>query len=198
MKRLFLTAIFLTLSCISTFAQREVGKGELSWQYSVLSREFKSVDMPNVYSIEREYLPQGFGVSVSGNLTKAVAIVGDVSYNWSNSSKFSLKSRDFIFLSGPRFYLRGDSFSVFGQVMAGVARRTDEFSNSSRFNLGQLISIKDTDFALGFGAGADITLSKRVSLRVFQLDFIPTHNNDVWLKNYRIKTGIVFRFDYFK
>jgi len=57
-------------------------------QYSVLSRELKSVDMPNVYSIEREYVPHGFGVSVSGNLSKAVAIVGDVSYNWSNSSAF--------------------------------------------------------------------------------------------------------------
>jgi Outer membrane protein beta-barrel domain len=197
MKRLFLITTFLTLSCIPTFAQREVGRGELSWQYSFLSREVERVNIPtNPNLIEREKVPLGFGVTVSGNLTRSVAIIGDASYNWNDSSNFSIKSRDFIFLSGPRFYIRGDSFSVFGQVLAGASRRTDQFFD--QVNSGQIISIKDTNFALGFGGGADITLSNRVSLRVFQFDFIPTRSNNVWLKNYRFKTGIVFRFDYFK
>jgi opacity protein-like surface antigen len=197
MKRLFMIAAVLTLSYIPTFAQKEVGRGELSWQYSFLSREVERVNLPTS-PIARDNVPLGFGVSVSGNLSKSVAIVGDASFNWSDSSNFSVKSRDFIFLAGPRFYLRGESFSVFGQVMAGAARRTDQFFD--QINPGnQTFIIKDTNFALGFGGGADVTLSNRVSLRIFQFDFIPTHsNNNVWLKNYRIKTGIVFRFDYFK
>jgi len=199
MKRLFLIATFLTLSCIPTFAQKEVGKGELSWQYSFLSREVDTVNLPSGANItRRESVPLGFGVSVSGNLTRAIAIVGDTSFNWNNSSNISSKSRDFFILSGPRFYIRGDDFSVFGQVMAGVSIRKDEFFNQPNPGTTQSIIIKDTNFALGFGGGVDITLSHRVSLRLFQFDFIPTHSNDVWLKNYRIKTGIVFRFDYFK
>ena len=200
MKRLFLIATFLTLSCIPTFAQKEVGKGELSWQYSFLSREVDTVNLPPGGNItRRESVPLGFGVSVSGNLTRAIAIVGDTSFNWNNSSNISLKSRDFFILSGPRFYIRGDDFTVFGQVMAGVSIRKDEFFNQSNPGNTQSIIIKDTNFALGFGGGVDITLSHRVSLRLFQFDFIPTHNNNyVWMKNYRIKTGIVFRFDYFK
>jgi Outer membrane protein beta-barrel domain len=195
MKRLFLISTFLTLSCIPTFAQREVGRGELSWQYSFLSREVERVNIPT-NPIQREKVPLGFGITVSGNLTRSVAIIGDASYNWNDSSNISIKSRDFIFLTGPRFYIRGDSFSVFGQVTAGASRRTDQFFD--QVTPGQIISISDTNFALGFGGGADITLSNRVSLRVFQFDFIPTRSNNDWLKNYRFKTGIVFRFDYFK
>ena len=199
MKRLFLIATFLTLSCIPTFAQKEVGKGELSWQYSFLSREVDTVNLPSGANItRRESVPLGFGVSVSGNLTRAIAIVGDTSFNWNDSSNISLKSRDFILLSGPRFYLRGDSFSVFGQVMGGVTIRKDEFFDQQNPVSNQRIIIKDTDFTLGFGGGADITLSHRVSWRLFQFDFVPTLHNGVWLKNYRFKTGIVFRFDYFK
>src|SRR5215510_12286502 len=103
MKRLFLLAIFLTLSYIPTFAQKEVGKGELSWQYSFLSREVRQVNQQNSpNTTQRESVPLGFGVSVSGNLTRSVAIVGDTSFNWSNSSNISSKSRDFFILSGPR------------------------------------------------------------------------------------------------
>jgi hypothetical protein len=201
MKRLFLIATFLTLSSIPTFAQKEVGRGELSWQYSFLSREVQQINPPtsqNTNLTQRETLPLGFGVSVSGNLTRSIAIVGDTSFNWKNdSSNVSMKSRDFILLTGPRFYLRGDSFSVFGQVMGGVTIRKDEFFNQL-IPGNPTIIIKDTDFTLGFGGGVDITLSNRVSWRLFQFDFVPTHNNGVWLKNYRFKTGIVFRFDYFK
>ncbi|MCI0661137.1 MAG: hypothetical protein L0220_08705 [Acidobacteria bacterium] len=201
MKRLFLVATFLTLSCIPTFAQKEVGRGELSWQYSFLSREVQQINPPtsqNINLTQRENLPLGFGVSVSGNITRSIAIVGDTSFNWKNdSSNVSMKSRDFILLTGPRFYLRGDSFSVFGQVMGGVTIRKDEFFNQL-IPGNPTIIIKDTDFTLGFGGGVDITLSNRVSWRLFQFDFVPTLNNGVWLKNYRFKTGIVFRFDYFK
>jgi hypothetical protein len=198
MKRLFLVVTFLTLCYIPTFAQKEVGKGELSWQYSFLSREVQPINQPNPQNTtQREKVPLGFGVSASGNITRSIAIVGDTSFNWNDSSNISLKSRDIILLSGPRFYLRGDSFSVFGQVMGGVTIRKDEFFDQLTPGNPNII-IKDTDFTLGFGGGADITLSHRVSWRLFQFDFVPTLHNGVWLKNYRFKTGIVFRFDYFK
>src|SRR5262245_65082405 len=100
MKRLFLVMTFLTLCSIPTFAQKEVGKGELSWQYSFLSREVQPINQPNPQNTtQREKVPLGFGVRASGNITRSIAIVGVTSFNWNYSSIIYLIFCCFILLS---------------------------------------------------------------------------------------------------
>jgi hypothetical protein len=47
---------------------------------------------------------------------------------------------------------------------------------------------------MAFGGGADITLSKHVSLRAAQFDYLYTHFGGEGQNNFRIQSGIVYRF----
>ena len=44
------------------------------------------------------------------------------------------------------------------------------------------------------GGGLDIKSSKRVWVRLFQIDYLPIRLNDEWTHNFRVQAGIVFRF----
>ncbi len=74
----------------------------------------------------------------------------------------------------------------------GVAHIWESETNFTRF----FPSRSDTGFAMGFGGGLDIHLNGRVSIRIFQADYLPVDSPLIgeWRHNARIQTGIVFRF----
>lgn len=49
-------------------------------------------------------------------------------------------------------------------------------------------------FAMALGGGADVTLTRHVSLRAVQVDYLYTHFSSASQNNLRIQTGLVYRF----
>ena len=49
-------------------------------------------------------------------------------------------------------------------------------------------------FAAAVGGGADVTLSRHVSLRAVQFDYFYTRFNSASQNNFRLQSGIVYRF----
>jgi len=56
------------------------------------------------------------------------------------------------------------------------------------------ISKSDTHFAFALGGGVDVKLSRKVSLRVVQADYLPTNFLNLRQDNIRVSSGLVFRF----
>jgi outer membrane immunogenic protein len=48
-------------------------------------------------------------------------------------------------------------------------------------------------FAAAVGGGADVTLTRHVSLRALQIDYLYTHFGGASQNNFRLQSGIVWR-----
>jgi len=92
------------------------------------------------------------------------------------------------YLFGPRIYFptRQGRLFPFVQALFGGDRISGSVSG--------LGSSSDNAFAMAFGGGADITLSKHVSLRAAQFDYFYTHFGGQSQNNFRIQSGIAYRF----
>ena len=122
---------------------------------------------------ERETF-SGLQTSVAGNFNKSFGIVGDF------GGHSDLGSTALEFMVGPRFTSRGDTATGFIHAMFGGVS-FDGNVNS------------DTGFAMAFGGGVDVNVSKRFAFRVIQFDYVPTHLFDTWEHNIRIGSGVVFK-----
>ena len=91
------------------------------------------------------------------------------------------------YLFGPRFY-----FPTHGRVYPFV----QVLAGGERFSAGVtgLGSASTNAFAMTAGGGADVTLTKHVSLRAIQVEYLYTHFNSASQNNLRLQSGIVWRF----
>jgi len=120
---------------------------------------------------------QGFGwqASVAGNLNKNVGILADLGGHY----KFHVSSYEYLF--GPQFSVRGSRTTVFAHALFGGAR-LQGFDSAT------------TGFAMGFGGGLDVNATRRIGIRVFQLDWIPSRFEGGWQnRTGRIGFGVVFK-----
>ena len=101
----------------------------------------------------------------------------------------SLQSYQFLF--GPEVAYRNRKIQLFGHGLFGANHTALVWDLSSNNNL---TLIGRTHFALGAGAGLDVSFKEHLAYRVFQADYIPTLVNGRWEKNYRVSTGIVVHF----
>lgn len=96
------------------------------------------------------------------------------------------------YLFGPRVsYRRNSHFTPFGQVLFGVAH----IGGSD----GLAFSTSNNSFAMALGGGLDVNVSRHLSLRPLQLDYLLTHFNEFGngaqnQNNLRVSTGVVFHF----
>ena len=99
-----------------------------------------------------------------------------------------VSASQFNYLFGPRMYFPTSHARVFPFVQAlfGGSR----FSSS----ISGLGSDSTSAFGMALGGGADITLTRRVSLRAAQFDYFYTHFGGEAQNNFRIQSGIVYRF----
>jgi outer membrane immunogenic protein len=131
---------------------------------------------------------QGGTGSAAAYLTSRFGIVGEFGgcKVTGLSSGFSANQMSYLF--GPRMYFPTSHGRIFPYVQALFGG--DRFSTS----LSGAGSISDNAFAMALGGGADITLSKHVSLRAAQFDYFYTHFGGEGQNNFRIQSGIVYRF----
>jgi len=128
----------------------------------------------------------GWAASIQVNINRSFSVVADYSGHYKHSDFLAgadPESRTYIstFLFGPRFISKGEKVRAFAHALAGGR------------NL-KLSGFSDTDFAVGLGGGIDYQYNKRLGLRVFQIDYIPTRSEENWAQNFRAEFGLVFNF----
>lgn len=179
---------FILISSVAIFAQ-EVPKYELFTGYSaVRMNEFTTYN--------------GLAMALTRNFNKSFGMVGEIA-GYSNSkddiftfNDFFIRSKSssklFTYMAGPRFSIRSNSrFTPYGQALFGGYRISENFSsqvNSSTFKSKNVVN----SFAATAGAGVDITVNKRISVKAAQIDylFLRKTNND----NLRVSSGLAFKF----
>lgn len=138
----------------------------------------------------------GFNASVFHNVTGNVSLGGEVSGAYGSdqvqvsTADADVKVTRYTYLFGPQFSTcPGDNVRVFAHTLFGGAH------DSSKTTLGAATTdFSANAFAMGFGGGVDVRLNRHFSFRAVQADYIPTRFGGSWQNNFRLSTGLVFRF----
>jgi hypothetical protein len=206
--------VLISAASISA-AQDCCPRGETFAGYSFLSADAKtdgiiSPEFDSRYAMSRT----GYGVPLNGfnqaiNLSKRFAAVLDYSHNHKeliiNNLKVGQTSfasaeagiNTNLFLFGVRLNNRSEGSNFFGQAMIGGFNRKVEAKDIA---LSNSMTLTRTDLAFALGGGADMSVGKRIAIRIFQVDYIlargkadsPPGDNRL-SNNFRFQIGLVFR-----
>lgn len=146
----------------------------------------------------------GWHVSMTGYATEWLGFAADVSGHYGTAAAppniggiASLDLEQVSYLFGPRIrVLRTQRFATSMHALLGASRRDADPDTFVIEDLALRLSIKQTKFAAAFGAAFDVNLTPRVAWRAVQPDFFLTTFSGERRKNFRISTGIIFRFGY--
>ena len=94
----------------------------------------------------------------------------------------------YTFAGGPQVSVRAEKMTVFGHVLVGGAHVRADFSG-----VGGDATASKTDFTVIVGGGFDLGFAHHLALR-FQPDYFRTQILDRSQGNFRLSTGLVFRF----
>ncbi|HEY4739987.1 MAG TPA: OmpA family protein [Candidatus Acidoferrales bacterium] len=110
----------------------------------------------------------------------------------------------YAYMFGPRLSYRGRSrFTPFAEALFGGAYASTVSISGCTGNAICMPLGSDNAFAMMFGIGFDIKISRHIAIRPFQADYLLTHFNNPtvppgsargWQSNARFSAGIVFRF----
>jgi opacity protein-like surface antigen len=203
MKKLsFLASLIAVCLPLVAFAQEEAPKVEISGGYSFLRLD--GGDAPDG-ATSSSLKMNGFNVSLAGNITKRIGIVGEFSRGAKSDSasnilgpipvdipidlsQIDLKIRVSTFLFGPRVTLYRGKAEPFVHALFGGARVSAE---ASGFDASGEESA--SAFAYALGGGLDIKVHKNLAIRVAQLDYLGTRSEGEGLSNFRYSAGVVIR-----
>ncbi len=131
---------------------------------------------------------QGGSGSVGAYFSARIGVIGEFGGCKVTGLPFGTTEHELSYLFGPRVYFpmsRGRVFP-FVQVLAGGERFSGGISGVGTGS--------SNAFAAAAGGGADVTLTRHVSLRAIQFDYLYTHFNSASQNNFRLQSGIVYRF----
>ena len=129
---------------------------------------------------------QGGAGSLGAYVNASFGVIGEFGACKVTGLASGTSSHEMDFLFGQRVYFhRHGRMYPFVQALLG----------SERFSAGVtgVGSASTNAFAMTAGGGADITLTKHVSFRAFQFEYLYTHFNGASQNNLRLQSGIVWR-----
>ena len=133
----------------------------------------------------------GWDGSVAVNVRPWLGLVGDLggTYTSFDSADASERIRTHSFLFGPRVSMRRHArVTPFAHALLGAAH-----TDSRARELGLDFHFTDTSFAAAVGGGLDVRVSRRVAVRVVQLDYLRTNFFGGSQNNGRLAAGLVIR-----
>jgi opacity protein-like surface antigen len=183
--------VFFTLFVFAALASAQVPtSGNIFVGYSFYSASPSSLDLS---SLGRPNM-NGWEGSLEGKVLPLVGIVADLSGHYgSGSSAFltpegpetvNVTGHETDVMFGPRLSFPVGRFRPFGEALVGVGH-----VNSA----GQGFSTSNTSFATAFGGGLDYKIIRILALRA-EADYVQTRFFSATQNNFRLSTGIVFRF----
>jgi len=209
MRTTFLTFILLIFCASIAFAQSdEISKGEFFAGYSVTRVDFGNsgdADVDNALDERRNF--QGFNVSGVYNFSKYAGLKVDVSGAYKNfsaaipgfTSQPKINASLYNVLGGIQIKNNSKSRKVkpFVHALVGVGITKSKLNNSfcqEAFGTSCPSEFGDSEtaFSMAFGGGLDVRAGKRVSFRLFQIDYNPLRKDGETANNVRFSFGIVF------
>jgi len=209
MKKAFSIFILLIFGALVANAQTdEVSKGEFFAGYSINRVDFASngdFDVPD--EVDKSHNFQGFNVSGVYNVSKYFGLKADVSGHYKNftatipgfTNQPKINASLYNFLGGVQFKNNSKSRKVkpFAHALFGAgvvkSKLNDAFCREAfGTNCPSEFRDAETAFSMAFGGGLDVRASRRVSFRVFQVDYNPLRKNGETANNVRFSFGIVF------
>jgi len=175
MRKLSFVAALLAALALPAVAQDH--RVEVFTGYSFARLETPSPDPSNLH---------GWNAAVQFNATNWVGMVADFSGHYGQRQLLpgidrNINTHSAMF--GPRVQLPGH-FRPFAHALFGVARGSAGVFGSTQ---------SDTAFGMAAGGGLDVG-SGRISYRVIQADYLMNRFFDRNNNNFRLSTGLVFRF----
>ena len=194
-KTLVFSLLFLTsfLAAAQDVPRFEVFGG---YSYANASRNF-GVDRPSL---------NGWNASLTGNVNRWLGVVGDFSGYYGSPSVnaatgvicaippcplpvVSFDTKVHTFLLGPQVSFRTGRFTPFAHALFGLGHTSVRIDNP----FSTVGTLTNNAFAMALGGGVDINMTSRFALRV-QPDYLQTDFLHQTQKNFRISTGLVFKF----
>jgi opacity protein-like surface antigen len=129
---------------------------------------------------------QGGSGSIGAYLTPQVGIIGEFGGCKVTGLPSGASAHELNYLFGPRYH-----FGTHGRVFPFV----QALFGGEKFSAGAtgVGSGSTNAFAMTAGGGADVTLTKHVSLRAIQFEYLYTHFGGASQNSYRLQSGIVWR-----
>jgi len=114
----------------------------------------------------------GFAVGGEFNINRFFGIAGELGYGMSTFSVYGISHdrNQTTVLVGPRFSHRGKRNRLFGHLLVGLSHEASDNTLASPQK------ISTNNIALDVGAGWDISIGNRISIRPFQLDIMSTRH----------------------
>jgi opacity protein-like surface antigen len=145
-------------------------------------------NLQGIFCLRRGF--KGFDASATYNFKKKLGLKGDFTWLYKNDITVDdfgehidtsrLKDRTWEVLGGLQIKNndKATRFRPFFHVLAGIAHQTslDVQTSTGPFNF--ILDDKVTSFAMKIGAGADLRISERVDLRLFELNYNPIFARD--------------------
>ena len=212
MKKFMVVAVLIL--CASIAIAQDTPKMEVFGGYAYTNVDTKGLRSRQSFN--------GWDADVAARINKNFSIVGDFSGAYTTEAvdiggavpvgthpalsaapravitSVDAKVRLYNYLFGPRFSFETGKVTPFVEGLFGIARTTVSASVS-----GISASASSNGFGMALGGGLDYNASKRVSVRLVKFDYMLHHvsysNADFGdvsenLNNFRIATGIVFKF----
>jgi len=155
----------------------------------------------------------GGSMSVAFNFTSHVGVVIDIAGFSDRKVRLPLNGipptetldasgNVFTFMAGPRVSFRHDRVTPFGQVLFGSVLASAVTIDGCTGTFAACRPLpEERDYVATAGGGVDLTLSRHIALRLFQVEYLLTGFRNAasptgmksWEGNVRISAGIVFR-----
>jgi hypothetical protein len=194
MQRLMTSVGVLLILAVHGRAQDCCKRGELFGSFSYFNASSKTDRIPASLDFKGRISQRGYGIDLAYNFKKYWAVVADFSQHMRDEKINGLNADTTTYnsLFGLRLAPHGEGLSPFAEALVGVSKRKTVIED---------LRIKNTDFALGFGGGADIEAGRNFAVRILRFDYIPVRGGDDapgvgrrWSQNFRAQVGIIFRF----
>jgi hypothetical protein len=130
---------------------------------------FLHIDTMGATGIKRNYV--GWDSEFQYNINKILGITADIGGNYGRLAPNIPNSHSYTYTFGPTFSVRREYAVIFVHTLFG-ANSTDIFTTAVSGT-----SNSDTAFAMTWGGGIDVKLSKMFALRLAQLDWVYTRHD---------------------
>lgn len=180
LRKLALTFAMCSLFSLSALGQ-ETSKVDIfgGYQYLHASSGISGVDGINF---------NGWNAALTGYFNRNLGITADFSGNYSKPTFLGVgvDTRFYSFLFGPTVrFPNATHLTPFGHALFGGGHFSAGVSG---------LSAGETDFTWAAGGGLDLDMSRRLGIRVAQVDFLQSRANGSSQNNVRISFGVVFKF----